>query len=325
MKIFVYGQRQFDEAYYFEKYTKELEIEYTHTNKPFSKDIIDLAAGYDAVSISTTPVSKECLDRFKELGIKIISTRSIGYDHIDIDYAKSIGIKVTNVSYNSECVAEFTMMLLLMALRKTKNIMNRAAANDFTLQGLSGELLCTKTVGIIGTGKIGKTVLRYLKGFGCKVYAYSFHPDPTLDVEYLPLDELLSKCDVITLHTALTADTHHIINKEAIDMMPNGTVIINTARGGLIDTEAMIEALESGKIAAFALDALEDEGEYIWSDRKQVILKNRNFAILRNMPNVLITPHIAFYTQETVSDMVRNSLLSCLLEEKGETNPWRIV
>ena len=130
---------------------------------------------------------------------------------------------------------------------------------------------------------------------------------------------------MITLHTALTADTHHIINKEAIDMMPNGTVIINTARGGLIDTEAMIEALESGKIAAFALDALEDEGEYIWSDRKQVILKNRNFAILRNMPNVLITPHIAFYTQETVSDMVRNSLLSCLLEEKGETNPWRIV
>ncbi|MBE6114636.1 MAG: lactate dehydrogenase [Erysipelotrichaceae bacterium] len=325
MKIFVYGQRPFDEAYYFEKYTQELGIEYNYTTRPFSKEIIDLATGYDAISISTTPVDKECLDRFKELGVKIISTRSIGYDHIDIEYAKSIGIKVTNVSYNSECVAEFTMMLLLMTLRKCKSIMNGASANDYTLQGLSGELLCTKTVGIIGTGKIGRTVLRYLKGFGCKVYAYSFHPDPTLGVEYLPLDELFTKCDVITLHTALTADTHHIINKEAIDKMPDGAVIINTARGGLIDTDALIDALESGKIGACGFDAIEDEGEYIWNDRKQTVLKNRRFAILRNMPNVLITPHIAFYTQETVSDMVRNSLLSCVLEEREEKNPWRIV
>lgn len=325
MKLFAYGMRDFDEEPFFLRYSQEMGVELGYTRDPISSDNVDLAAGYDYISVITTPVTAPMIDRLKELGVKMISTRTIGYDHIDYAYAKSVGMGVSNATYTPECVADYAMMLMLMSLRKAKRIMQRASINDFTLKGISGSLLCERTVGVIGTGRIGRTVIRDLKGFGCKVYAYDVYPSPDLDVEYLPLDELFRRCDLFTLHAPLTEDNFHLIDREAIARMPDGAVIINTARGGLIDSNALIEGLESGKLGAAGLDVVEDEFNLYYYDRRSDVLGNRNLSILRDMPNVVVTPHMAFYTDRSISDMVLHSIQSCLFTEQGEKNPWKVV
>lgn len=325
MKLFAYACRPFDEEPFFLQHAKELGVELGYTQQPINEETLDLCRGYEYLSILTNPVTAPMIDRLRELGVKMISTRTIGYDHVDYQYAKSVGMKVSNVSYTPECVADYTLMLMLMSLRKMKRIMQRAVINDFTLKGIQGSLLSERTVGVIGTGRIGRSVIRNLKGFGCKVYAYDVYPNPNVDVEYLPLDELFSRCDLITLHAPLTDANFHLIDREAIAKMPDGVVLINTARGGLIDSDAMIEGLESGKIGACGLDVVEDEFQMYYYDRRADVLGNRRLSILRDMPNVVVTPHMAFYTDRSVSDMVQNSMLSCLYDERGEKDPWRVV
>lgn len=325
MKLFAYGCRPFDEEPFFRQHARELGVELGLSAVPVSLETAELAKGYDYISILTTPVDAVLMDRLQELGVKMISTRTIGYDHIDYRHAAEIGMGVSNVSYTPECVADYTIMLMLMSIRKMKRIMQRAVINDFTLKGINGGLLPERTVGVIGTGRIGKAVIRDLKGFGCRVYAYDVYPNPNLDVEYLPLEELFRRCDLITLHMPLTADNFHMIDRDAIAKMPDGVILINTARGGLIDSDAMIEGLESGKIAACGLDVVEDEFQMYYYDRRSDVLGNRRLSILRDMPNVVVTPHMAFYTDRSVSDMVLNSMLSCLYDSRGEKNPWKVV
>lgn len=325
MKLFAYGCRPFDEEPFFRQHARELGVDLGISAVPVSLETAELAKGYDYISILTTPVDAVLMDRLQELGVKMISTRTIGYDHIDYRHAAEIGMGVSNVSYTPECVADYTVMLMLMSIRKMKRIMQRAVINDFTLKGINGGLLPERTVGVVGTGRIGKAVIRDLKGFGCKVYAYDLYPNPNLDVEYLPLEELFRRCDLITLHMPLTADNFHMIDRDAIAKMPDGVILINTARGGLIDSDAMIEGLESGKIAACGLDVVEDEFQMYYYDRRSDVLGNRRLSILRDMPNVVVTPHMAFYTDRSVSDMVLNSMLSCLYDSRGEKNPWKIV
>ena len=325
MKLFAYACRPFDEEPFFLQHAKELGVELGMTQLPINEETLDLCKGYEYLSILTNPVTAPMIDRLQDLGVKMISTRTIGYDHVDYQYAKTVGMRVSNVSYTPESVADYTLMLMLMSLRKMKRIMQRAVINDFTLKGIQGSLLCERTVGVIGTGRIGRAVIRNLQGFGCKVYAYDVYPNPSLAVEYLPLDELFAKCDLITLHAPLTDTNFHLIDRDAIAKMPDGVVLINTARGGLIDSDAMIEGLESGKIGACGLDVVEDEFQMYYYDRRADILGNRRLSILRDMPNVVVTPHMAFYTDRSVSDMVQNSMLSCLYDERGEKDPWRIV
>lgn len=325
MKLFAYGCRPFDEEPFFRQHARELGVDLGISAVPVSLETAELAKGYDYISILTTPVDAVLMDRLQALGVKMISTRTIGYDHIDYRHAAEIGMGVSNVSYTPECVADYTVMLMLMSIRKMKRIMQRAVINDFTLKGINGGLLPERTVGVVGTGRIGKAVIRDLKGFGCKVYAYDLYPNPNLDVEYLPLEELFRRCDLITLHMPLTADNFHMIDRDAIAKMPDGVILINTARGGLIDSDAMIEGLESGKIAACGLDVVEDEFQMYYYDRRSDVLGNRRLSILRDMPNVVVTPHMAFYTDRSVSDMVLNSMLSCLYDSRGEKNPWKVV
>ncbi len=325
MKLFAYGCRPFDEEPFFRQHAKELGVDLGLSAVPVSLETAELAKGYEYISILTTPVDAGLMDRLQALGVKMISTRTIGYDHIDYRHAAEIGMGVSNVSYTPECVADYTIMLMLMSIRKMKRIMQRAVINDFTLKGINGGLLPERTVGVIGTGRIGKAVIRDLKGFGCQVYAYDVYPNPNLDVEYLTLEELFRRCDLITLHMPLTADNFHMIDREAIAKMPDSVILINTARGGLIDSDAMIEGLESGKIAACGLDVVEDEFQMYYYDRRSDVLGNRRLSILRDMPNVVVTPHMAFYTDRSVSDMVLNSMLSCLYDSRGEKNPWKIV
>ena len=324
VKIFVYNYREFDEAEYFQKFSKEYGVELGITTDAPTMENAHLAEGYEYVSIITTKIDAELMERFYELGVKMISTRTIGYDHVDIASAKRLGMHVSNVSYSPECVADYTIMLMLMSIRKMKRIMQREEINDFSLPGIQGRELPNFTVGVLGTGRIGRAVIRDLSGFGCKIYAYDKYENDAVKehAQYADLDTIYRECDLITLHMPLLDDNFHLIDGDAIAKMKDGVVIVNTARGGLIDTKALIEGIESGKIGAAGLDVIEDEFGMYYYDRKSDILSKRDLYILRGFPNVIVTPHMAFYTDQAVSDMVKNSMLSCIYHAEGKEDPW---
>lgn len=327
MKIFVYNYREFDEAEYFEKFSKEYHVELGICKEPPSLENAYLVKGYEYVSIITTKIDRPLLEKFREFGVKMISTRTVGYDHIDLEAARQLGIRVSNVSYSPECVADYTMMLILMSIRKMKRIMQRAEINDFSLPGIQGRELPNFTIGVLGTGRIGQAVIRDLHGFGCKIYAYDKYENEAVKqfAEYADLSVIYEKCDLITLHMPLSEDNFHIIDASAMKNMKDGVVIINTARGSLIDTKALIEALESGKVGAAGLDVIEDELGMYYYNRKSDILSKRDLYVLRGFPNVIVTPHMAFYTDQAVSDMVKHSIESCILREAGKKDPWEVV
>ena len=319
MKIFVYSYREFDEAEYFQKFSKEYGVELGITTEAPTMENVHLAEGYEYVSIITTKIDEELMERFHELGVKMISTRTIGYDHVDIAAAKRLGMHVSNVSYSPECVADYTVMLMLMSIRKMKRIMQREEINDFSLPGIQGRELPNFTVGVLGTGRIGRAVIRDLSGFGCKIYAYDKYENDSVKeyAQYADLDTIYRECDLITLHMPLLEDNFHLIDGDAIGKMKDGVVIVNTARGGLIDTKALIEGIESGKISAAGLDVIEDEFGMYYYDRKSDVLKKRDLYILRGFPNVIVTPHMAFYTDQAVSDMVKGKKIPGPLSDKS--------
>lgn len=327
MKLFVYSYREFDEAEFFQRYAEEYDVELGICREAPTLENAHLAEGYPYISVITTKIDASLVERFHELGVKMISTRTVGYDHIDTKAAKRLGVGVSNVTYSPECVADYTVMLMLMSVRKMKRIMQREEINDFSLPGIQGRELPNFTVGVIGTGRIGRSVIRDLSGFGCRIYAYDLYENETVKqyASYVTLEELYEKCDMITLHMPLNAENTHMIDAAAIKKMKDGVVIINTARGGLIDTKALIGGLESGKIGAAGLDVIEDEFGMYYFDRKSDVLSKRDLYILRGFPNVIVTPHMAFYTDQAVSDMVRHSMESCLLREAGKEDPWKVV
>ena len=327
MKIFVYSYREFDEAEYFQKFSEEYGVELGISTDDPTMENAYLAEGYEYVSIITTKIDEELMERFYDLGVRMISTRTIGYDHVDIAAAERIGMHVSNVSYSPECVADYTVMLMLMSIRKMKRIMQREEINDFSLPGIQGRELPNFTVGVLGTGRIGRAVIRDLSGFGCKIYAYDKYENDAVKehAQYAELDTIYRECDLITLHMPLLEDNFHLIDGDAIAKMKDGVVIVNTARGGLIDTKALIDGIESGKISAAGLDVIEDEFGMYYYDRKSDVLSKRDLYILRGFPNVIVTPHMAFYTDQAVSDMVKNSILSCMYHAEGKEDPWTVV
>ena len=320
MKIFVYSYREFDEAEYFQKFSEEYGVELGISTDDPTMENAHLAEGYEYVSIITTKIDAELMERFHELGVKMISTRTIGYDHVDMHAAKHLGMHVSNVSYSPECVADYTVMLMLMSVRKMKRIMQREEINDFSLPGIQGRELPNFTVGVLGTGRIGRAVIRDLSGFGCKIYAYDKYENDSVKeyAQYADLDTIYRECDLITLHMPLLDDNFHLIDGDAIAKMKDGVVIVNTARGGLIDTKALIEGIESGKISAAGLDVIEDEFGMYYYDRKSDVLSKRDLYILRGFPNVIVTPHMAFYTDQAVSDMVKKFDAQLYVSRRGE-------
>ena len=327
MKIFVYNYREFDEAEYFQKFSEEYGVELGICTDAPTLENAHLAEGYEYVSIITSKIDGELMERFHRLGVKMVSTRTIGYDHVDIETAKRLGIHVSNVTYSPECVADYTVMLILMSIRKMKRIMQRAEVNDFSLPGIQGRELPNFTVGVLGTGRIGRAVIRDLSGFGCRILAYDKYENEAVKeyAQYADLDTIYRECGLITLHMPLLDDNFHLIDKEAIGKMKDGVVIVNTARGGLIDTKALIEGIERGKVGAAGLDVIEDEFGMYYYDRKSDVLSKRDLYILRGFPNVVVTPHMAFYTDQAVSDMVRHSIESCILHAQGKEDPWTVV
>lgn len=325
MKILAYSHRS-DETEYFKKFRERYNVDLTLTEEAPNLETANLAKGFDAISIITTPINAELMQRFYEIGVKFISTRTIGYDHIDIKKAKELNMKIGNVTYSPRSVADYTTMLILMATRKMKPILERSKVQDYSLIGVQGKELHNLTVGVIGTGRIGRTVIKNLSGFDCKIIAYDIYENEEVKncVNYVSIDELFENSDVITMHAPATDENYHLINKESIKKMKDGVFIINTARGSLINTDDFIDAIESKKIGGAALDVIEHETNLYYNDLKCEVLDNRDLAILKSYPNVIVTPHTAFYTDQAVSDMVENSILSCILFMEGKENPWEI-
>ena len=303
--------RTFDELPCFEKFCPMYDMEYSWTSETPCLENLDMASGCDVINIITTVFDRAMIDKLHAMGIRCIATRTIGYDHIDYSYAKSLGIGVINITYSPDTVADFTVMLMLMGLRKYKYMMQRASVQDFSLEGKLGKEISGCTVGVIGTGRIGKTVIRDLSGFGCRILAYDIfeNDDVKKYAEYKDPDTLYAESDIITLHVPASAENYHMINARSLEKMKDGVILINCARGSLIDEDALIAAVENGKIGFAGLDVVEQESGLYYFNREGEPLGNHNLAVLKSYPNVLVTPHMAFYTGEAISDMAENSII----------------
>jgi D-lactate dehydrogenase len=325
MKILAYSHRP-DETEYFKEFSEKYDVEIVLCDDEPNFNNVELAKGFECISIVTTIISGELVEKFHQVGVKFISTRTVGYDHIDIEKAEELGIHVGNATYSPNSVADYTIMLILMAIRKVKLIMERSKVQDYSLKEVRGKELHNLTVGVMGTGRIGQKVIKQLSGFDCRIIAYDVYENENIKTyaDYVKLDTLFNDSDIITLHMPSTEDNYHMINKTSIEKMKDGVFIINTARGSLINTNDLIEAIENKKISGVALDVIENESDLYYKDLKGEILNNKELAILNSFPNAILTPHTAFYTDQAVSDMVENSVKSCILFIENKENSWQV-
>ena len=316
MGITIYGCEP-DEAVLFREMAPRFGVVPTITDAAASEATSELALGNRCVSVGhKTRLTESTLLALSKAGVEYISTRSVGFNHIDVGYAERVGISVGNVAYSPDSVADYTLMLMLMMVRNAKSVLRRAEVHDYRLSEVRGKELRDLTVGVVGTGRIGAAVIDRLRGFGCQTLAYDSRPQTSAD--YVALDDLLMQSDIVTLHTPLTADTHHLLDRRRIGQMRRGAVVVNTGRGSLLDTEALIPALESGKLGGAALDVLEGEEGIFYADCRDQPLGSESLLRLQGMPNVLISPHTAYYTDHALSDTVENSLVNCLTFESGK-------
>ncbi len=292
-----------------------------------TKDNAELAKGCEGITtLGFSDLTEPMIKRLSEYGVKFIATRTVGYNHIDLDAAKKYGVRVSNAYYEPYNVADFAVMLMLMLLRKAKISVCRALVNDFSLDGMCGREMRNLTVGVIGAGKIGKAVIGNLQGFGCKILAYDPHAKGKVDgAEFTDLDRVYRESDIITLHVPLTPANRHMVDAAAIAKMKDGVIIINTARGGLIDTDALIAALESEKVGGAGLDTIEQEDGVAHIDLRARIVNKRDIFYLKQFPNVIFTSHYAFFTEEATAAMVHCAMKSLSLFGAGENNPYEII
>lgn len=310
--ITVYGCEN-DEADVFRKISPNFGIVPTILESPVSSCGMIMNCGNRCVCVDhKTKVSESNLITLKKAGVKYISTRSVGIDHIDTEAAMRMGITIGNVAYSPNGVADYTIMLLLMILRNAKSIVTSVKNFDFRLNSIRGKELRDMTVGVIGNGHIGKAVIERLHGFGCRILTY----DKIVKENYVPLHELFEKSDIITLHMPLNAETHHIIGRNELGMLKQGAFLVNTGRGALVDTNELIKSLDSGKLGGVALDVLEGEEGLFYSDCSKKIIDNKFLLKLQKMPNVIITPHTAYYTERALYETIEKTILNCIEFER---------
>jgi D-specific alpha-keto acid dehydrogenase len=288
----------------------------TVTDAAASEANAELALGNDCVSVDhRTPITSSTLRELSRAGVRYLSTRSIGDNHIDVEFAATVGISVEGVVYSPDSVADYTLMLMLMAVRHVRSVLSRAEVHDYRLSGVRGRELRDLTVGVIGTGRIGSAVVHRLRGFGCRVVTHDIRPQAS--GEHVSLDELLRRSDIVTLHTPLTVETRHLLDRRRIEQMKRGAVVVNTGRGSLLDTEALVSALSNGSLGGAALDVLEGEDGIFYADLRHEAVENELLLRLQAMPNVTITPHTAYYTDHALADTVENTLVNCLSFERS--------
>lgn len=309
----IYGCEK-DEAMLFQKYSKSYDLKLKIVRDAVTLENASLAGGNKCISVShKTEVTLPVLKALEKKGVRYISTRSIGLNHIDVKAAQRLGICIDNVVYSPNGVADYTLMLMLMGLRNTEDVLRRADEQNFKLAA-RGKELSDMTVGVLGTGRIGQAVIKRLTGFGCKVLAYD--REKTADVNYANLDDVLEQSDIVTLHMPLDVETRHMLDDSSIAKMKKDALIVNTGRGALIDTEALVQALESGRLGGAVLDVIEGEEGIFYHNCKDEIIPNELFLRLRKLSNVTITPHVAFYTEHALKDVVENTIKNCLEYER---------
>jgi len=300
-----------DEAALFEEMAPRFGVVPTITAAALSEDNLGLAHGNRCISVGhKTRVTDSTLLALSQVGVAHVTTRSIGTNHLDVEYAESLGITVATVAYSPDSVADYTVMLMLMALRSAGSTLRRADVHDYRLPEVPGKELRDLTVGVVGTGRIGTAVIERLRGFGCRALAHDRRPDPT--AEWVSLEVLVRESDVVTLHTPLSADTHHLLDRRRIEGLKQGAYIVNTGRGPLLDTEALVHALESGRLGGAALDVVEGEEGIFYADCRSKTIDHTLLLRLRELPNVLISPHTAYYTDHALRDTVENTIVNCL-------------
>jgi D-specific alpha-keto acid dehydrogenase len=313
----VYGCEP-DEADLFTALCPRFGVVPTLTRDAASESSVVAVTGNGCVSVGhKSEISGSTLRALRDAGVEYISTRSIGFDHIDLPAAEHLGITIENVVYAPDGVADYTLMLILMAIRNATGIVGSAAKHDFRLRSTRGRDLCDMTVGVVGVGHIGAAVIRRLQGFGCRVLACTNRPTAAAGVEFVALDELLRESDVVTLHVPLNGDTHHLIGRRQIAMMKHGALVINTGRGPLVDTGALTVALEGGHLGGAALDVLEGEEGLFYADWTTRPVDHHLLLRLQQLPNVIVTPHTAYYTERALHDTVEGTLMNCLRFERS--------
>jgi D-lactate dehydrogenase len=281
-----------------------------------------LASGHEAACIFVSDDgSAGVLERLAEVGVRHLALRSAGFNHVDLEAAHGLGMRVARVpAYSPHAVAEHTVALMLALNRKIHRAYARVREGNFSLEGLMGFDVHLRTVGIVGTGQIGVAVARILRGFGCRLLGYDVAINPeciAAGVEYVGLDRLLAESDVITLHCPLTPETHHLIDGPALEAMRPGAMLLNTSRGGLIDTPAVIEALKEGRLGFLGLDVYEEEGDLFFEDLSGTVIQDDVFSRLLTFPNVLITGHQAFFTENAMEQIARATIANLDGFERG--------
>lgn len=321
MRILAYEVRD-DEREELVRFAQEQGVELVCSEEVPAPETVALAEGFDAVTfLGMGRIDEHLLSLWRDLGVRYLSTRTIGWNHIDVDAAHRLGMRVCNAGYPPEGVAEFTVMLMLLTLRNYKPALWRQQVNDYSLTGLIGRELSSLTVGIVGLGRIGSAVARCLTGFGCRIIGYdpTATPEKAALAELMPLDDVFAQADLVTLHVPLTDETHHMVDARAIARMKPGVVIINCARGGLADTDALIAGIESGHIGALGMDVIEGEEGITHIDHKTEILSNPKMAYLRQFPNVVLTQHMAFYTVADTKSMADEGIQGLVDMAAGRT------
>ncbi|MFQ3575413.1 MAG: 2-hydroxyacid dehydrogenase [Cytophagales bacterium] len=329
MKAFFFNTKNFEKCY-IQALASEKQIEVTFSEETLELDTVHYADGHDAVVVFTNDnANASVLESLSKVGVKYLVTRSAGFDHVDISKAKELGIKVANVpEYSPYSVAEHTVALLLALNRKLIVADKNVKQNNYKLDALIGFDLNEKTVGIIGVGRIGGIIAKIMKGFGCDLLGYDIYPNAEFSeqygLSYTSLDELYSQSDIIIIQTPLNEKTKYLINKDSISKMKDGVFIINSARGGVLKTIDAIEALKSGKIGALGIDVYEREKGLFFYDHSLKLLKDDELARLYTFPNVLVTGHQAFLTQEALNDIFNTTFSSLMAWKHGENAEFEL-
>ncbi|HMQ30589.1 MAG TPA: 2-hydroxyacid dehydrogenase [Chloroflexaceae bacterium] len=323
MRVLVYDTHSYDKTFLDGANGGRHQLEYTTAQ--LDAQTAALAQNFDAVCLFVNDrADAAAMERLGQGGVRMIAQRSTGFNNLDLAAAARHGITCMRVGYYSPyAVAEFAVALLQTLNRRVHRAYNRTREFNFRLAGLLGHDIHGRTVGVVGTGKIGAIFARIMLGFGCPVLAYDVRENPEcveLGVKYVPLDELLRSSDIISLHVPLMPQTHHMINAETLAQMKQGVMIVNTSRGGLIDTEALVEALQRGQVAAVGLDVYEEEEGKFFRDLSDQVMDDEVLARLMTFPNVLLTSHQAFFTHEAMTTIAETTIKNLTDFEEGREN-----
>ncbi len=323
MKIAFFDAKPYDKPS-FEKFGSARGVEFKYFEAKLNADTVELAHGYDGVCVFVNDtVDAAVIDRLYEMGVKVVALRCAGFNQVDVKHAHGKLHVLRVPAYSPYAVAEHTMAMLLTSIRRIHKAYIRTRDFNFSLSGMTGFDLHGKTVGVIGTGRIGRVFIDICRGFGMKVLAYDKYPASDLadgeNIRYVELDELLANSDIISLHCPLTEDTYHVINAEAIEKCKKGVVLLNTSRGALVDAEALLSGIKSRKVGAACLDVYEEESDFFFEDFSGHILEDDVLARLISMPNVIVSSHQAFLTEEALENIAETTVQNILdIFERGQ-------